>query len=124
MESTLFRIGLFFNDGGAIVVYANAHHEDGGSLGSWHNLPYMYQSFDGIGIRILYFFSRGQLAITSTTNGWDANSISEDNLPDTVDFKMILIENISLNKLTDMGVNPGDYSSVMSYFGITEVDEH
>lgn len=114
----------FFNDGGAIVVYANAHHEGGGSLGSWHNLPYMYQSIDGIGIRILYFFSRGQLAIASTTNGWDSNSITEANLPDTVDFKIVLIENTSLNQLTNMGVNLDDYSSVLSFFGMTDTSDH
>lgn len=114
----------FFGAGGAILAYANAHHEGGGSLGSWHNLPYMYQSIDGIGIRILQFFSRGQLAITRTTSGWDSNTISETNLPDTVDFKIVLIENTSLNQLTDMGVNLDDYSSVMSYFGVTEAGNH
>lgn len=111
-------IRSFFSAGGAIVVYANAHHEGGGSLGSWHNLPYMYRSVDGIGIRILYFFSRGEMAITRTTNGWDANSISEDNLPDMVDIKMVLIENTSLNQLTELGVDLEDYSSVKSYFGL------
>lgn len=30
-----------FGDRGAIVAYANAHHEGGGPLGSWHNLPYI-----------------------------------------------------------------------------------
>jgi hypothetical protein len=85
----------FFNDGGAIVVYANAHHTNGGSLGSWHNLPYMYRSVDGVGVKILYLISRGQLAITRTTNGWDSNSISEDQLPDSVDFRFVFIKNIN-----------------------------
>lgn len=114
----------FFSAGGAILVYANAHHEGGGSLGSWHNLPYMYQSKDGIGIRIVYFFSRGQLGITRTTNGWDSNILNDANLPDTVDFKIVLIENTSLNQLKDMGINLSDYSSVMSYFGINKESDH
>ena len=110
----------FFHEGGAILVYANAHHTNGGSLGSWHNLPYMYRSVDGIGIRIVHFFSRGQLGITRTTNGWDSNSISEDNLPDSVDFKMVLIENVSLNQMIDAGVNPEDHKSVISYFNSSD----
>jgi hypothetical protein len=85
----------FFNNGGAILVYANAHHTDGGSLGGWHNLPYMYQSVDGIGVKILYLISRGQLAIARTTSGWDSNSISDENLPDSVEFKIVFIKNIN-----------------------------
>jgi hypothetical protein len=107
----------FFNEGGAILVYANANHAGGGSLGSWHNLPYMYRSLDGIGLRIFYMFSRGQLGITRTTNGWDANSIAEDNLPDSVDIKLILIENTSLNQLIEAGVSLEDHKAVISYFG-------
>jgi hypothetical protein len=108
----------FFQEGGAILVYANAHHTGGGSLGSWHNLPYMYRSIDGIGIRIFHMFSRGQLGITRTTNGWDANTISEENLPDSVDFRMVLIENTSLNQLKEAGINIEDHMSVISYFGL------
>ncbi len=85
----------FFNNGGAIVVYANAHHTDGGSLGGWHNLPYMYRSVDEIGVKILYLISRGALAITRTTNGWDSLIIPDDNLPDSVDIKIVLIKNVN-----------------------------
>jgi hypothetical protein len=113
-------IAHFFLEGGAILVYANAHHINGGSLGSWHNLPYMYRSVDGIGIRIIHMFSRRQLGITRTTNGWDSNSISEDNLPDSVDIKMILIENVSLNQLIEAGVDPEDHKSVISHFGASD----
>jgi hypothetical protein len=65
-------------------------------------------------------FSRRQLGITRTTNGWDSNSISEDNLPDSVDIKMILIENVSLNQLIEAGVDPEDHKSVISHFGASD----
>ncbi len=108
----------FFNEGGAIVIYANAHHEGGGSLGGWHLLPYMYRSVDGIGVKLVFFASRGSVGITRTTNGWDHQSISADHLPDEVDYRMIFIENTSFGKMAEAGINLADMTSVTDFFGI------
>jgi hypothetical protein len=110
----------FFSDGGAIVIYANAHHEGGGTLGGWHLLPYMYRSVDGIGVKLLFLASRGSVAITRTTNGWDHQIISADHLPDEVDYRMIFIENTSFDKMAEAGVDPADMTSVIDYFGIDD----
>jgi hypothetical protein len=84
-------VGSFFHDGGTIVMYANAHHEGGGSLGGWHLLPYLYRSADGIGVKTVLLARRGSVAITQTTVGWDHISILDANLPDEVEYRIALI---------------------------------
>jgi hypothetical protein len=108
----------FFEAGGAIVIYANANHTGGGSLGGWHLLPYMYRSVDGIGVKLIFLVGRGSVAITRTTSGWDHISIAEDNLPDSVDYRMIFIENTSFGKMAEAGIDQEDMISVLEFFGI------
>jgi hypothetical protein len=110
----------FFDAGGAIVIYANAHHEGGGSLGGWHLLPYMYRSADGIGVKLVFLVGRGSVAITRTTNGWDHISIADENLPDAVDYRMIFIENASMGQMAEAGIDSGDMDSVLEFFGIRD----
>jgi hypothetical protein len=73
---------------------------------------------DGIGVKLVFFASRGSTAITRTTSGWDHLSISEEHLPESVDYRMVFIENTAMGKMP-----PGifeDYEILAEYFGISD----
>lgn len=115
------RVSSFFQNGGAIVLYAKVDHGPVnivGSFGGWKNLPLMYRSPDDIGIKIVFHVSRSDVAITQTTNGWDHIGIMEEHLPDKVDFRIVFVENTSLNLISESGVDIGDYASFNEYLGI------
>lgn len=86
------NVSQFFQDGGSFVAYVNANHVGGGSLGGWHSLPYLYRSADGIGVKIVLLASRGAIGIAETTGGWDSTSITEAELPDDVQVRMVFFD--------------------------------
>lgn len=81
-----------------------------------------------IGLRMQLSPTRSEFLINRTTNGFDSESVSDEQVPPEVEFRIVFIEasngtsgksgeNI-LAVLKSAGVDLNDYEAVMDYFGL------
>ncbi len=121
-------------EGGAVLMYAFVDYDDDAyqTEGERKQLPFMTTVSNmgsNFGLRLEFSINRSSLLITETENGWDAKSLADEDVPDKVDVRIILIEpsaSISgksenepvFETLKKEGVNLYDYTAVMDYFGL------
>lgn len=84
-------LNVFHSQGGIIQVYASTSATGGYS--ETKALPYIYSSGPSPykGVRIEYLATRRTVAISKTTNGWDALNLSASELPSNVQVRVTLI---------------------------------
>lgn len=128
-------VRAFYTAGNLILGYVKISYDSGTGNGTELNmkqLPFLTSVNkvpDPIGIRMELATNRGQLLLTRTTNGFDAIGLADADVPDTTEFRIVLIEasnstsgksgkeNI-LNDLKAKGIDLSDYHAVMDYFGL------
>ena len=103
------------NDGGAILIYANFL-----SVGDFFLMPVTF-SYMGIGVKLTASLSRGDLFISKTTNGWDNLSIANAEIPEIINYKIVLIPKEAHGRMANnKEINISSYQSISAYFGIKE----
>src|SRR5690606_7829471 len=91
-------IKQFFDSGGVVLAYVQPFGNL--SYNEWELTPHTFSLQVGyesgryiyIGVRVSFLPARGLLTINKTTNGWDATSLGEDEVPEKTDVRIVLIE--------------------------------
>ena len=108
-------LGRIFGDGGAVLMYARVL-----SVGDYLLMP-VAVSYAGIGVKLTASINRESLFISKTTNGWDNLNIADNEIPEIINYKIVLIPKEAADKMAnDLDLNTSSYQSVLSYFGIKD----
>ena len=100
------------SEGGAVLIYANFL-----SVGDFMLMPASF-SYMGIGVKLTASLNRGVLFISKTTNGWDNIAIANNEIPEIINYKIVLIPKEAAGRMAkDPNINLSNYEEVMSYFG-------
>ncbi len=129
-------VNEFYYPGNAVLAYArlllvDANYQVEGNV---KQLP-MLTTVDingssnmEIGLRLQLSLRRSEFQLGRTTNGWDSKSVSDEQVPQAVEFRLVFIKssvNLGSNPdgdalagLKTAGVDIGNYEAVMDYFGL------
>ena len=80
-----------FDDGGVVQVYVTP--DEWPHFGQWKQVPYLYQrelAGARYGISIEYIPTREALVIAKTANGWDRQGITDEELPQAIQVKIVV----------------------------------
>ncbi len=126
-------IPLLSAEGGAVLLYAFIDYEDAAyqTEDELKQLPFL-TTVNNMGLRfglkMEFSISRSSLLLAETEHGWDARNMADENVPDEVDVRIVLIESAAsvagkqeaspLEALKKAGINLDDYTAVMDYFGL------
>lgn len=123
----------FYNAGNVVLAYARLISE-GTYQTEFLNvklLPLLTTVTIGsteVGLRIQLSPTRSEFLLNRTTNGFDSESTTDEQVPPEVEFRIVFIEasnaisgksaeNI-LGQMKSSGIDIGDYKAVMDYYGI------
>ncbi|QAA81051.1 hypothetical protein EI546_04615 [Aequorivita sp. H23M31] len=104
-------LSQIFSDGGAVLIYARIL-----PVGDYFLMPIAF-SYAGVGVRLTASLNRESLFISKTTNGWDNLSIADNEIPEVINFKIVLIPKEAAGRMANnKEVDVNSYQSVMKFF--------
>lgn len=113
-------IASVYSEGGAVLVYGKISGGGGNVFTDTRLLPLMLSyevSGNTIGIKVEFEPQFGTLHISKTDNGYDNNTISENEIPETFTFRIVLIEGERINSVKSK-VNINDYKAVSEHLNL------
>ncbi|WP_339712300.1 hypothetical protein [uncultured Kriegella sp.] len=127
----------FYDEGNAILAYAMPIYATESGRATASNmtklLPYtamVSTSSDKFGLLINLQVNSNRLLLAKTINGYEPDRIPDEDVPTTIEFRIVLIESSNalsetsgkttnvLDNLKSSGVNVSNYAAVMNYFGL------
>ncbi|SIS86592.1 hypothetical protein SAMN05421766_104483 [Zobellia uliginosa] len=129
-------ISQLYDEGYAILAYAQPNYASESDRETVKNLtkllPYttMVSTLtDKFGLLIDLNISSNRLLLAKTINGYEPDQIPEEDIPTTINFRIVLIESSNaipsttaksdlLADLKSAGIDVGDYTAVMKHYGI------
>lgn len=126
----------FYNEGNIVLAYAKPNYASDSGRGTAINitklLPYIGMvstSTEKFGLLIEQQANTNRLLLAKTINGYEPDRIPDEDVPTTIDFRIVLIESSNavseiagkaslLNNLKSSGVDVSNYNAVMNHFGL------
>tara|TARA_R110002050_G_scaffold20308_2_gene57553 strand:+ start:1029 stop:1718 length:690 start_codon:yes stop_codon:yes gene_type:complete len=126
----------FYDKGNAVLAYAMPTYAAGSDRETVPNtikpLPYstmVSSSTDQFGLLIDILVNESRLFLAKTINGYEPDRIPDEDMPATIDFRIVLIESSNaltgksskeniLDDLKASGVDVRNYSEVMDHFNL------
>lgn len=127
----------FYNNGNIVLAYAKPTYDSDSGRGTAINntklLPYIGMvstSTEKFGLLIEQLANSNRLLLAKTINGYEPDRIPDEDVPTTIDFRIVLIESSNavseisgktanvLNNLKSSGVDISNYNAVMNHFGL------
>ncbi len=129
------ELNSFYGAGNVILTYAKPSYASDADYGTQINIkPLPYTSLvsgvsGSFGLLIDYAAQYGSFTLAKTVNGYEPDRITEAEIPDTIEFRIVLIEASNttssksirpdiLNELKSAEVDINDYYAVCDYYGI------
>jgi len=126
----------FYEKGNAVLAYAIPNYAVESGRGNMSSaikpLPYtsmVSSSTDQFGLLIDILVNQGRLFLAKTINGYEPDRIPDEDVPATIDFRIVLIESSNaltgksgkgniFDNLKASGVDVSNYSAVMKHFNL------
>jgi len=127
----------FYENGNAILAYAMPIYAPGSGRGTATDmaklLPYtgmVSTSLEKFGLLIDLKANGNRLLLAKTINGYEPDRIPDEDVPTTIEFRIVLIESSNaiseisgkaniLDNLKASGVDMSNYKAVMDYFNLS-----
>ncbi|HPE83706.1 MAG TPA: hypothetical protein PLV43_08315 [Aequorivita sp.] len=100
------------NNGGSVLIYS-----DGGVVQRLLALPFSFSN-SGIGIKLNAAINSSDLLISKTTNGWDNVSIAVEEIPQKINYIIVLIPKENQAKMDAKNIDLSDYNAVAKYYNL------
>ena len=107
-------INTIIGEGGAVLIYVNFL-----DVGDFLLMPVSF-SYAGVGVKLTASLNRGVLFISKTTNGWDNLSIAINEIPETINYRIVLVPKEAQGKLYKDGnpMNLSNFNTVANLFNL------